>query len=163
MSDSQIVSFSGEDYATTFTKALTSQINKEDVGCMVQTQKEMLSRYEKTNEMLINFNLLSSSRYEATCHKFKKDTLLLYEMKKDLDTVFKRIRNLKQRLSKIYPDAFSACSNVYLTVLENGEDGSASQDSTSTSSKAGDSEVCPSSSSVADSHSDNEQTAQTNN
>ena len=41
MSDGHIGSFSGEDYATAFTKALTCQINKEDVGCMVQTQKEM--------------------------------------------------------------------------------------------------------------------------
>lgn len=41
MSDNNIRSFSGEDYATAFTKALTCQINKEDVSCMVQTQKEM--------------------------------------------------------------------------------------------------------------------------
>ncbi|CAI9717566.1 Hypothetical predicted protein [Octopus vulgaris] len=115
MSDGQTSPLSIEDYATTFTEALTCQINKEDVGCMIQTQKEMLSRYEKTNEMLLNFNLLSSSRYEATCHKFKKDTLLLYEMKKDLDTVFKRIRNLKQRLNKIYPEAFSACNEMKAT------------------------------------------------
>ncbi|CAE1272392.1 KXD1 [Acanthosepion pharaonis] len=164
MSDNNIRSFSGEDYATAFTKALTCQINKEDVSCMVQTQKEMLSRYEKTNEMLINFNLLSSSRYEATCHKFKKDTLLLYEMKKDLDAVFKRIRNLKQRLSKIYPDAFSACSNVYLNVLETGEnDDSFSQDTASTSSRTLDSAVLPSPSSASDHHTGNGQTAQANN
>lgn len=51
-----------------------------------------LSRYEKTNEMLINFNLLSLSRYEATSQEFKKHTQVLYEMKKDLDNVFRRIR-----------------------------------------------------------------------
>lgn len=41
MSDGQTSPLSIEDYATTFTEALTCQINKEDVGCMIQTQKEM--------------------------------------------------------------------------------------------------------------------------
>lgn len=51
-----------------------------------------LSRYEKTNEMLINFNLLSSSRYEVTVKEFQNHTQLLSDMKRDLDSIFKRIR-----------------------------------------------------------------------
>lgn len=51
-----------------------------------------LSRFEKTNEMLINFNILSANRFEATVKDFQKHTQLLFDMKKDLDTVFKRIR-----------------------------------------------------------------------
>lgn len=52
-----------------------------------------LSRFEKTNEMLINFNMLSSSRFETTSQEFKRHTMLLYDMKKDLDVVFRRIRS----------------------------------------------------------------------
>ena len=51
-----------------------------------------LSRFEKTNEMLINFNLLSTARYDVTVKEFHQHTQLLYDMKKDLDGVFKRIR-----------------------------------------------------------------------
>ena len=51
-----------------------------------------LQRFEKTNEMLLNFNALSKGRYETTQQEFRKHTLLLSSMKKDLDAVFKRIR-----------------------------------------------------------------------
>ncbi|XP_060080793.1 kxDL motif-containing protein 1-like [Ylistrum balloti] len=104
-----------------FTEALMEQIKGADVAAMVELQRDMLSRYEKTNEMLINFNMLSSTRFDATSQAFRSHTLLLYDMKKDLDAVFRRIRSLKQRLSKMYPEAFSACSDVY-NVLEDGEE-----------------------------------------
>ena len=42
--------------------------------------------------MLINFNILSGNRFANTSQEFKKHTTVIYEMKKDLDTVFKRIR-----------------------------------------------------------------------
>ncbi|XP_033750259.1 kxDL motif-containing protein CG10681-like isoform X2 [Pecten maximus] len=95
-----------------FTEALMGQIKGADVGAMVELQRDMLSRYEKTNEMLINFNMLSSSRFDATSQAFRAHTLLLYDMKKDLDVVFRRIRTLKQRLT---------CSDVY-NVLEDEEE-----------------------------------------
>lgn len=105
-----------------FTEALVEQVNKNDVNAMVLLQREMLSRYEKTNEMLINFNMLSSARFEATSEEFRKHTLLLYEMKRDLNTIFKRIRVLKQRLGKLYPEAFSVCSDVYDLMDEEDEE-----------------------------------------
>ncbi|KAK3099028.1 hypothetical protein FSP39_025422 [Pinctada imbricata] len=83
---------------------------------------EALSRYEKTNEMLINFNMLSLARYEATSKEFKQHTQVLYDMKKDLDNVFRRIRLLKQRLGSMYPEAFAACSDVYNILDEEEED-----------------------------------------
>lgn len=56
-----------------------------------------LSRYEKTNEMLINFNMLSSARCEATTQEFRQHTIVLGQMKADLDIVFRRIRYNVQR------------------------------------------------------------------
>lgn len=53
-----------------------------------------LSRFEKTNEMLINFNILSANRFAVTSAQFRQNTQLLYDMKKDLDSIFKRIRYL---------------------------------------------------------------------
>ncbi|XP_059163221.1 kxDL motif-containing protein 1-like [Physella acuta] len=113
---------SGRDEATVFASSLMEQVNREDITSMVFIQRDMLSRFEKTNEMLINFNILSSGRYEATLKDFHKHTQLLSEMKKDLDTVFKRIRLLKQRLEKTYPEAFSACSSVFNLISDEEED-----------------------------------------
>jgi len=51
-----------------------------------------MSRFEKTNEMLLNFNRLSDVRYESTQTDFRKHIHLLHEMRKDLDNIFRRIR-----------------------------------------------------------------------
>ncbi|XP_061173508.1 kxDL motif-containing protein 1-like [Saccostrea echinata] len=104
-----------------FTEALVEQVNREDVQSMVQLQRDMLARYEKTNEMLINFNMLSSARCEATSQEFRQHTQVLGQMKADLDIIFRRIRTLKQRLGTLYPEAFAACSDVY-NILENSEE-----------------------------------------
>jgi len=51
-----------------------------------------MSRFEKTNEMLLNFNRLSDARYESTQTDFRKHIHLLHDMRKDLDNIFRRIR-----------------------------------------------------------------------
>lgn len=105
-----------------FLQHVTGQVNKGDVYQMVSAQQHMLMRFEKTNEMLLNFNILSKARYETTQHEFRKHTQLLSDMKIDLDNVFKRIRNLKTTLSKNYPTAFRACSDVYNLVEDDEEE-----------------------------------------
>jgi len=66
-----------------------------------------LQRFEKTNEMLTNCNALSINRLASAGAEFKKHTQLLNEMRKDLNHIFKRITNLKTRLSNQYPQAFA--------------------------------------------------------
>lgn len=51
-----------------------------------------LDRFEKTNEMLLNFNNLSSLRMQQMSERFAHHTRTLVEMKKDLDSIFRRIR-----------------------------------------------------------------------
>lgn len=51
-----------------------------------------LDRFEKTNEMLLNFNNLSSVRMQQMNERFLHHTRTLVEMKKDLDSIFRRIR-----------------------------------------------------------------------
>lgn len=60
-----------------------------------------LDRFEKTNEMLINFNGLSNVRLQQMNENFLLHTRTLLEMKKDLDSIFRRIRSL------------SVCSNLF--------------------------------------------------
>lgn len=66
-----------------------------------------LQRFEKTNEMLLNCNALSQSRLKIASDDFKKHTKLLNEMKKDLDYIFKKVRNIKSKLSTQYPQPFA--------------------------------------------------------
>ncbi|KAG0726944.1 KxDL motif-containing protein CG10681 [Chionoecetes opilio] len=90
-----------------FVQGLAGQINQQDVEAIIRAQKQMLQRFEKTNEMLSNCNSLSAARYAFAQKEFKKHTGLLVDMKKDLDNIFKRIRTIKTKLSNQYPAAFA--------------------------------------------------------
>merc|ERR1712098_748784 len=81
-------------------QGLAGVVNQGDVELMVRAQKKMLQRFEKTNEMLTNVNTLSATRLERATNDFKKHIGTVTEMKKDLDSIFRRIRNIKTRLAK---------------------------------------------------------------
>lgn len=104
-----------------FVQALQHQVNEQDVHALIQSQKHMLMRFEKTNEMLLNCNALSAVRYGLASKELKKHIQLLVEMKKDLDSIFRRIRFLKMKVSQQYPSAFSACNSVF-NVLDEEEE-----------------------------------------
>lgn len=55
--------------------------------------------------MLLNCNALSHGRLKAANDDFKKHIKLINEMKKDLDYIFKKIRNIKSRIGAQYPQA----------------------------------------------------------
>ncbi|XP_066594308.1 kxDL motif-containing protein CG10681 [Prorops nasuta] len=90
-----------------FIQGLAGIVDQQDVESMIRAQKQMLQRFEKTNEMLTNCNQLSINRLKAAGSEFKKHTVLLAEMKKDLDYIFKKIRIVKNKLSQQYPQAFN--------------------------------------------------------
>ncbi|XP_026477199.1 kxDL motif-containing protein CG10681-like [Ctenocephalides felis] len=89
-----------------FIQGLAGLVNQGDVESMIRAQKQMLQRFEKTNEMLINCNSLSAGRLRSAGAEFKKYTQQLVDMKKDLDYIFKKIRVIKTKLSNQYPEAF---------------------------------------------------------
>lgn len=64
--------------------------------------------FEKTNEMLLNCNALSVSRLKLASDEFKKHSKFMAEMKKDLDYIFKKIRNVKSKISIQYPEVYAA-------------------------------------------------------
>ncbi|XP_055626542.1 kxDL motif-containing protein CG10681 [Toxorhynchites rutilus septentrionalis] len=90
-----------------FVQGLAGLVNQTDVEVMIRAQKQMLQRFEKTNEMLLNCNALSQSRLKIASDDFKKHTKLLNDMKKDLDYIFKKIRNIKTKLGTQYPQPFA--------------------------------------------------------
>lgn len=102
-----------------FCNRMLSMVNSEDVNAIIQAQRHMLDRFEKTNEMLINFNGLSNVRLQQMNEHFLVHTRTLVEMKKDLDSIFRRIRMLKGKIGKQYPDAFS---NIHETPVKDDDD-----------------------------------------
>ncbi|KAJ8029991.1 KxDL motif-containing protein 1 [Holothuria leucospilota] len=103
---------SGKSHAASdaFLGSLTSMTNDEDMQGILDAQNHMLGRFEKTNEMLSNFNSLSSQRYDNVQQQFSAHTQLLLDMKADLDIIFRRLRTLKAKLARDYPRAFAAAT-----------------------------------------------------
>uniref|UniRef100_A0A8C8YDQ3 KxDL motif-containing protein 1 n=1 Tax=Prolemur simus TaxID=1328070 RepID=A0A8C8YDQ3_PROSS len=109
-----------------FCSRILNMVNTDDVNAIILAQKNMLDRFEKTNEMLLNFNNLSSARLQQMSERFLHHTRTLVEMKRDLDSIFRRIRwafspspqvqphkpslphrTLKGKLARQHPEAFS--------------------------------------------------------
>jgi len=91
-------------------QGIAGVINQKDVELIVRAQKKMLQRFEKTNEMLTNVNSLSATRLERAQADFKKHSQTVDTMKKDLEYIFKKIRQIKGKLSSQYPEAYSAAT-----------------------------------------------------
>ncbi|KAB0805226.1 hypothetical protein PPYR_02196 [Photinus pyralis] len=106
-SDYSIECFQNYTAPEVFIQGLAGIVNQQDVETMIRAQKQMLQRFEKTNEMLTNCNALSASRLKAVGPEFKKHTQLLQDMKKDLDYIFKKIRAIKLKLAVQYPEALA--------------------------------------------------------
>jgi len=102
-------------------QGLAGVVNQGDVELMVRAQKKMLQRFEKTNEMLTNVNTLSATRLDRATTDFKKHTAMVVDMKKDLDSIFRRIRNIKARLAKQMPEAYGSVGVVEKSGEEDDE------------------------------------------
>lgn len=92
----------------TFVNILAGLVEHQDVNSILEQQVRMLSRFEKTNEKLERFNSLEAGRFHSAMEQFRAHTRVLLEMKKDLDSVFRRIRLLRNKLSRQYPKLFAA-------------------------------------------------------
>ncbi|XP_316304.5 kxDL motif-containing protein CG10681 [Anopheles gambiae] len=106
-SDFSIECFQNYTAPEVFVQGLAGLVNQTDVEVMIRAQKQMLQRFEKTNEMLLNCNALSASRLKLATDDFKKHTKLLHDMKKDLDYIFRKIRTIKTKIGNQYPAAFA--------------------------------------------------------
>ena len=60
--------------------------------------------------MLSNCNTLSATRLERASKDFRGHITNLNDMKKDLESIFKRIRAIKTKLSVQHPEAFIGMS-----------------------------------------------------
>ena len=103
-----------------FVQGLAGIVNQQDVESMIRAQKKMLQRFEKTNEMLSNCNSLSASRLERANKDFTKHVTHLKEVKKDLEVVFKILKNIKAKVAKNHSESFIAIGGSFEPVKEEG-------------------------------------------
>ncbi|KAM9961474.1 hypothetical protein ACTFIR_004325 [Dictyostelium discoideum] len=84
----------------TITDQMIGLTNQNDVNNILNLQTEILKKQYETNHMLSHFNEYSSQKYHQMSSDFEKHTKMLKEMKKDLDYIFKKTRNLQILLNE---------------------------------------------------------------
>ncbi|XP_030385396.1 kxDL motif-containing protein CG10681 isoform X2 [Scaptodrosophila lebanonensis] len=114
--------FAAYTAAESFIQGLAGMVNQGDVETMIRAQKQMLQRFEKTNEMLLNCNSLSQNRLRTANEDFKRHVKLLNEMKKDLEYIFRKIRVIKQKLQHQYPAEYAEAQPQRSSLAEEAED-----------------------------------------
>ncbi|XP_028411296.1 myb-like protein X [Dendronephthya gigantea] len=115
--------------------AMTVSIRKDDIEKIMSIQNKSIKNFARTNELLGKFNDFSSSKYDVLQHMFLQHTRLLVDLKKDLTNVFLRIRRLKVRLQRQYPESFEATFNLRKDLEDRLEKEEASEPTYGTSSK----------------------------
>jgi KxDL motif-containing protein 1 len=107
----------------------TSSTSSEDwldermLSSVLHDQREMLAKLEKANETLETCNSLSYQRLEAYTPEFKQHVKLLVDMKKDLESVYKRLRIIQTKVAKLYPTNYvNAVSKAEMNEDQEAED-----------------------------------------
>ncbi|CAF3111659.1 unnamed protein product [Rotaria sp. Silwood2] len=104
--------------ASSFVNLFLNEINNQDVHGLLNAQQSLLEQLDKTNEKLDGINKLSAKRYIDATRDFSSHTQMLTTMKNDLDFIFKRIKLLKIRLNKKYPESYKS-STMRMNTTQN--------------------------------------------
>ncbi|KAI9320769.1 hypothetical protein BX666DRAFT_1232184 [Dichotomocladium elegans] len=91
----------------TIARQLIDANSQEDLDRIASEQKESLVIYQKTHQQLATFNDFSKARYQDINKHFESHTTLLKDMKRDLDSVFKKLSKIKRQLEQKYPHEMS--------------------------------------------------------
>ena len=91
-----------------FMDRFTDLIHHDNVQDIRETQVQMLHTLELSNSKLSSLNDISERTYEQNVAEFRHSIKMLQDMKKQLDSIFRRIRILKGRVAAGYPEAYAA-------------------------------------------------------
>nr|CAG8468807.1 8268_t:CDS:2 [Entrophospora candida]CAG8475291.1 172_t:CDS:2 [Entrophospora candida] len=95
--------YKASNYVTNRMKEMT---NEKDLDDIVQSQTLIHQTVEKSVTGLTNFNEFSQCKYDELFKRFEMHTKNIKEMKNDLDYIFKKIRLIKTKINKQYPNEF---------------------------------------------------------
>ncbi|KAJ3201037.1 hypothetical protein HDU82_008414 [Entophlyctis luteolus] len=77
------------------------------MSLLLRQQEASIERLAATEARLKSFNAFAQTRYEANTTRIDSHVAMLRAMKADLESVFKRVRALKTKVSKRHPTAYS--------------------------------------------------------
>ncbi|GAA5810216.1 hypothetical protein MFLAVUS_003635 [Mucor flavus] len=85
----------------------------EEIKVILKDQDECLEIYKDTQQKLDAFNKFSKARYQQVHKHFEIHTKQLKQVKGDLDTVFLKLRKIKNQLALKYPNEFETVLQKY--------------------------------------------------
>ena len=91
-----------------FMERFTDLVHHENIQAIRETQSQMLHTLELSNSKLSSLNDISEKTFERNVFEFRQNIKMLQDMKKQLDSIFRRIRTLKGRVAAVYPQAYAA-------------------------------------------------------
>ncbi|CAH8512641.1 unnamed protein product [Schistosoma rodhaini] len=84
--------------------SIENMINSSEAVNIIALQEAMLTKFEKTNEMLRTVSELSDGRCKILFTELTAHTKTIISLKKEMDDVFKRIRSIKKLLYSNFPE-----------------------------------------------------------
>ena len=110
-------------HISTLEKSL-SLINPNHIETIHLTQHRILDHLERSNAKLAQVNKYSIHRFIKLGAQIKRHSRTLVDTKKELDSIFRRIRILQGKIQSQYPDHYKrALSEIQLTyTLNNNND-----------------------------------------
>jgi len=85
-----------------FVHQISHLVNKENVETLSNLQTVILEELQKSNQTITSFNDFSVGAYNTILKDYERRTKLLKEMKRDLEIIFRKIRNIKTKIQEKY-------------------------------------------------------------
>lgn len=92
---------------------LANLMHHENIIAIRQDQAQMMQALELANWKLASLNDISESTFQNCAAEFRQTSKLLIDMKKQLDSIFRRIRHLKAKVAATYPEAYALAEANY--------------------------------------------------
>ncbi|KAI9475718.1 MAG: hypothetical protein EXX96DRAFT_275573 [Benjaminiella poitrasii] len=87
--------------------------SEEEIKAIIKDQDDCLVSYKDIEQKLEAFNKFSQARYHSIHRHFESHTKLLKEIREDLNSVFIKLRKIKNQLVLKYPNEMEQVLKKY--------------------------------------------------